>query len=210
MRHPNLFSISENVLDSATNGKFTLGSLFFDSKAGRRENKTETDKAGYQLAKTGEIPDSYRQKLEAKKNAQSENGEEESIKEEKTMPFFHIQEGCNCGKCPSCKSKKAKKGLVKESNGYKSWLRLDEAEGLGVSSADGNVYKIPVNQYQGSDSNFVGDGDSAETSKQNIPSLLAAKTAGGNPDMKTYNNGINKKDSYSDVFKVKPVADNGN
>jgi hypothetical protein len=100
-----------------------------------------------------------------------------------------VQEGCACGK-NNCNCS-------------------DGAEGTGVTRSDGNLFKIPINQYQDSDANFVSDGDSAETSKTNIPSLLAAKTAGGTPHPEVVKNGINQKASNSEVFKVKPVGDSG-
>ena len=51
------------------------------------------------------------------------------------------------------------------------------------------------------DALFIGDGDSPETSKTNIPAILAAKTAGGSPHGWTTSNGINGKSA--DVFKIK-------
>lgn len=48
----------------------------------------------------------------------------------------------------------------------------------------------------------VGAGDSAETSKLNIPALLAAKTAGGDPHDFTLKNGISNHFS-SNTLKVK-------
>jgi hypothetical protein len=192
MRHPNLFQIptNESVIDSATNGKFTLGSLIGDFKHKDEGPKTEMDKVARHFIAHGEIPASYRQKLEQQQKPNSEGQIEpnENIKEEVHMPFFRINEECACGK----------KGC-------------DCGQGVstGVAQGDGNVYKIGINQYQQSDSNFVGDGDDPETSKHNIPSILAARTAGGNPHPETVSNGINKHASNDEVFRVKPVADPG-
>lgn len=51
----------------------------------------------------------------------------------------------------------------------------------------------------------VGDGDDPKTSQINIPALLAAKTAGGNPHPETLKNGISNKKNIQkfDEFKIK-------
>lgn len=53
---------------------------------------------------------------------------------------------------------------------------------------------------------FLGDGDDPETSKTNIPAILAAKTAGGSPWPHTINNNISNKIG-SDVFKLGKLRD---
>ena len=53
---------------------------------------------------------------------------------------------------------------------------------------------------------FFADGDKAETSKINIPAILAAKTAGGAPHGCTAHNGISNRFG-SDVFKLKKLRD---
>jgi len=221
MRHPNLFSLSEDVIDRATNGKFTIASLLYDKRHEDQGPKSNMDRVARDFIKNGEIPESYRQKLSRGNN---NSNEEENIKEEAKMPFFKLNEACNCGSksCPECNGEKDKKKAVKEDAIDKSIFKLGEecacgkdncncGQGVstGVAKADGLLHKIPVNQFQKSDSNFVGDGEDPETSKVNVPSILAAKTAGGDPDPKTVHNGINKHDSNADVFKVKPVADEG-
>ena len=108
----------------------------------------------------------------------------------------------------------ARKGLGESSFRF----RLREAEdnstgiaqqvGLGTPSSTANhLYQIPINQYQASDANFITDGDSAETSKTNIPALLAAKNAGGKPHPFTVDNGINKRETTGGGFKLKPLRD---
>ena len=189
MRHPNLFSLDEGVIDQATNGKFTLASLVYDKRHEDQGPKTEMDKVARHFITHGEIPESYRQKMNQKPGQDTDSDEgEEHIKEEAKMPFFKLNEECACGK-DNC--------------------NCGQGVSTGVAKADGLLNKVPVNQFQKSDSNFVGDGEDPETSKVNVPSILAAKTAGGDPDPKTVHNGINKHDSNADVFKVKPVADEG-
>lgn len=145
------------------------------------------------------------------------------VKEETTMlsnyssrlykPGFGLQEGglkeCNCGKqdCPICsKAKGATSKLgMREAEG--NGTGIGQGVGLGTPQSTANhLYQIPINQYQDSDASFVGDGDSAETSKTNIPALLAAKNAGGQPHPLTVSNGINKR-SGSGGFKLKPLRD---
>ena len=52
----------------------------------------------------------------------------------------------------------------------------------------------------------IGDGESEETYKTNIPALLAARNAGGQPHPLTISNGINKR-AGSGGFKLKPLRD---
>ena len=58
---------------------------------------------------------------------------------------------------------------------------------------------------QQNDAKFIGDGDSPETSKTNIPAILAARTAGGAPHGWTTDNGING--TGPNVFKLKKLKD---
>ena len=77
------------------------------------------------------------------------------------MPFFKLNEACNCGSksCPECNGKKDKKKAVKEDAFDKSIFKLGEecacgkdncncGQGVstGVAKADGLLHKIPVNQ----------------------------------------------------------------
>jgi hypothetical protein len=64
-----------------------------------------------------------------------------------------------------------------------------------------NAVKPNAEYNRQNDALFIGDGDSPETSKTNIPAILAAKTAGGSPHGWTTSNGINGKSA--DVFKIK-------
>ena len=130
-------------------------------------------------------------------------------------PGLGLQEGgigeCNCGKkdCPICSKAKATTSTSKlgmhESEGNSTGI--GQGVGLGTPQSTANhLYQIPINQYQDSDASFVGDGESAETSKTNIPALLAAKNAGGQPHPFTVSNGINKR-SGTGGFKLKPLRD---
>lgn len=65
---------------------------------------------------------------------------------------------------------------------------------------------VPNAEYsRRNDALFIGDGDSPETSKTNIPAILAAKTAGGAPHGWTTDNGING--TGSNVFKLRKLRD---
>ena len=65
---------------------------------------------------------------------------------------------------------------------------------------------VPNAEYsRQNDALFIGDGDSPETSKTNIPAILAAKTAGGAPHGWTTDNGING--TGSNVFKLRKLRD---
>lgn len=79
--------------------------------------------------------------------------------------------------------------------------------GLGKAHDDGNrLYNIGINQYQDSDATFIGDGDDPATYRTNIPAIIAARMAGGMPDPKVINNGINRR-SGSSPFKLRPLRD---
>ena len=61
---------------------------------------------------------------------------------------------------------------------------------------------VPNAEYsRQNDALFIGDGDSPETSKTNIPAILAAKTAGGAPHGWTTDNGVNSVSPS--IFKLK-------
>ena len=77
-----------------------------------------------------------------------------------------------------------------------SLFRLNE-EKVGVKGP----YSNNTEYDQKMDSAFVGAGEESETSKVNIPALLAAKTAGGSPFAHTLRNGINAPSPS--VFKIK-------
>jgi len=65
---------------------------------------------------------------------------------------------------------------------------------------------VPNAEYsRQNDALFIGDGDSPETSKTNIPAILAAKTAGGSPHGWTTDNGING--TSNNVFKLRKLRD---
>ena len=72
------------------------------------------------------------------------------------------------------------------------------------NQSDLNAVTPNAEYNQQNDAKFIGDGDSPETSKTNIPAILAAKTAGGAPHGWTTDNGVNGKSS--DVFKLKKFA----
>ena len=209
--------------DQATNSTFTLKSLLFDDKKKVEDPKNALDAAARHYVLHGTFPE--------KKEEPTHDEGHETIKEDYNMSIYSahlyrpqsIQESggkCTCGKadCPSCNPKK--KGLKESVFGgsLKSQLfRLGEAEGnttgiaqgtgLGTPSSTANhLYQIPINQYQASDADFVGDGESKETSQTNIPALLAAKNAGGQPHPSTISNGINKR-AGGGGFKLKPLKD---
>ena len=79
--------------------------------------------------------------------------------------------------------------------------------GLGKAFDDGNrLYNIGINQYHDSDASFIGDGDDPNTSRINIPAIIAARMAGGTPDPYTLHNGINRR-SLSSPFRLRPLRD---
>ena len=85
------------------------------------------------------------------------------------------------------------------------FMKKKSAMGYNNSPDIGNI--IPDAEYDAAyDKTFFADGDKAETSKINIPAILAAKTAGGAPHGCTVHNGISNKFG-SDVFKLKKLRD---
>lgn len=209
------FPLSETFQDTATNGNFSLRNLLFDNKTKIEPPKNTLDAAARHFVTHGSFPEPVKSSVPVKKE------DNEAVKEETIMPSIYIahlytpsglQEGgnakCNCGKadCPIC-SKKSKLGKLRISEAEGDVTGIAQQVGLGIPKSTANyLYKIPINQYQASDANFIGDGESEETSKSNIPALLAAKNAGGQPHPLTISNGINKR-AGSGGFKLKPLRD---
>ena len=69
------------------------------------------------------------------------------------------------------------------------------------NETDLNAVTPNAEYNQQNDAKFIGDGDSPETSKTNIPAILAAKTSGGVPHDQTVKNGINS--TSPSIFKLK-------
>ena len=207
--------LSETFQDDATNGNFSLSNLLFDNKTKIEPPKNALDAAARHFVTHGRFPEPVKQSVPVKKE------DDETVKEDTTMPSvysahlynpFGLQEGsnakCNCGKagCPVC-SKKSKLGKLGMSEAEGNVTGIAQQVGLGTPQSTANhLYQIPINQYQASDASFVGDGESEETSKTNIPALLAAKNAGGQPHPLTISNGINKRAGFGG-FKLKPLRD---
>ena len=206
----------ETFQDDATNGNFSLSNLFFDNKTKIEPPKNALDAAARHFVTHGRFPEPVKRSVPVKKE------DDEAVKEDTTMPSiysahlynpYRLQEGgnagcCNCGKpgCPIC-GKKSKLGKLGMSEAEGNSTGIGQQVGLGTPQSTANhLYQIPINQYQSSDANFVGDGESEETSKTNIPALLAAKNAGGQPHPLTISNGINKR-AGSGGFKLKPLRD---
>ena len=94
---------------------------------------------------------------------------------------------------------------------------IDEAtEGISLStkklvsagdhnSSDLNAVKPNAEYCDQYDKHFIGDGEDPETSRYNVPAILAAKTAGGAPFDQTLSNGINR--ASADVFHLKKLRD---
>lgn len=202
-----LYHLSEDFQDDATNSNFSLSNLFFDSKTKIEPPKNALDAAARHFVRHGSFPQPVKPSVPVKKE------DDGVVKEDMTMqsrysPFLYnpLQEGakCNCGKagCPVCGKRKK---LVAEAEG--DFTGIAQQVGLGTPQSTANyLYKIPINQYHDSDASFVFDGDSAETSRTNIPALLAAKNAGGRPHPLTISNGINGR-SGTGGFKLKPLRD---
>lgn len=75
----------------------------------------------------------------------------------------------------------------------------------GHNSSDLNVVKPNAEYSDLYDKRFIGDGEDPETSRYNVPAILAAKTAGGAPFDQTLSNGINR--ASADVFHLKKLRD---
>ena len=75
----------------------------------------------------------------------------------------------------------------------------------GHNSSDLNAVKPNAEYCDQYDKHFIGDGEDPETSRYNVPAILAAKTAGGAPFDQTLSNGINR--ASADVFHLKKLRD---
>lgn len=94
---------------------------------------------------------------------------------------------------------------VEHESGDQSGISL--GVGLGKAYDNGNqLYNIGINQYKDSDASFINDGDDPVTYRTNIPAIIAARMAGGSPDPKVVNNGINKR-STAAPFRLRPLRD---
>ena len=203
--------LNETILDQATNNHFSLKGLVFDARKKDEGPKTLQDKLARHVIFHGKMPDASDLGLKKKEDS------EEAVKEDNFMSDYSdhlfkpysLQEGskCGCGKkgCPVCNPKNRLKLPVREAEGNATGIA--QQVGLGTPSSTANhLYQIPINQYQDSDASFITDGDSAETSKTNIPALLAAKNAGGKPHPFTISNGINGREKFNG-FKLKDLTD---
>ena len=118
--------------------------------------------------------------------------------------FYELNEGncdsdtCKCkgGTCPVS---------VTDGISTSSYAAKKLANAGSNNQTDMNAV-VPNAEYsRRNDAFFIGDGDSPETSKTNIPGILAAKTAGGSPHGWTTDNGING--TGSNVFKLRKLRD---
>ena len=118
--------------------------------------------------------------------------------------FYELNEGncdsdtCKCkgGTCPVS---------VTDGISTSSYAAKKLANAGSSNQTDLNAVKPNAEYNQQNDAKFIGDGDSPETSKTNIPAILAAKTAGGAPHGWTTDNGING--TGSNVFKLRKLRD---
>ena len=183
LRKEPINEIFDTVMDKATNSGFTIGSLVTDTKSKPFVAKTAKDRYIRDIIRNGSPSGDYPQ--------QTHDGDEnDSIKEDFRMSAYsaHLFQPLN---------------ETGEGNGTGVGLGV----GLGTPKSDANhIFNIPINQYQDSDATFVGDGESPETSRTNIPANLAAKMARGTPHPLTVNNGINRREGKT-AFKLKPLKD---
>jgi hypothetical protein len=118
--------------------------------------------------------------------------------------FYELSEGnCNSDTC------KCKGGTcpveVTDGISTSSYAAKKLANAGSNNKTDLNAVKPNAEYSRQNDALFIGDGDSPETSKTNIPAILAAKTAGGAPHGWTTDNGING--TGSNVFKLRKLRD---
>lgn len=185
-------SFSESsYLDYASNSNFKLGNLIRNKPNDVDHHElTPMDKIARHVIRHGEMPKNMHTNNPNTNNG--ENQEEDNkdvVKEDYRMSIYsaHL----------------FRPGLREEGDA----TGIAQATGLGIPrSTANNLNSISINQYADSDASFIGDGDSAETSKTNIPALLAAKNAGGKPHPFVVSNGINKR-SGTEGFKLKPLRD---
>jgi hypothetical protein len=177
---------SEDYQDDATNSNFSWRNLIFDSKKKIEPPKNALDAAARHFVTHGSFPTPVKPSVPVK----NEEDDHEAVKEDMTMPSVYSAHLYN---------------PLREAEGDSTGIAKSVGLGTPQSTAN-NLYKIPINQYHDSDASFVGDGESSDTSKTNIPALLAARNAGGNPHPLTISNGINKR-ACSGGFKLKPLRD---
>ena len=102
------------------------------------------------------------------------------------------------------------------SSNYSKYAARESTEGISLStkkllsagghnSSDLNAVKPNAEYCDQYDKHFIGDGEDPETSRYNVPAILAAKTAGGAPFDQTLSNGINR--ASADVFHLKKLRD---
>jgi len=118
--------------------------------------------------------------------------------------FYELSEGnCNSDTC------KCKGGTcpveVTDGISTSSYAAKKLASAGSNNKTDLNAVKPNAEYSRQNDALFIGDGDSPETSKTNIPAILAAKTAGGAPHGWTTDNGING--TSNNVFKLRKLRD---
>ena len=118
--------------------------------------------------------------------------------------FYELSEGnCNSDTC------KCKGGTcpveVTDGISTSSAAAKKLANAGHTNQSDLNAVTPNAEYNKRNDAFFIGDGDSPETSKTNIPAILAARTAGGAPHGWTTDNGING--TGPNVFKLKKLKD---
>ena len=184
------FYFSESYNDMATHGNFKLSNLIRSRNYDTEHRElTPMDKIARHVIKHGEMPKSMPNMNSNNNDENNQEENKEAVKEDHRMSIYsaHL----------------FRPGLREDGDA----TGIAQATGLGIPRSNANnLNSISINQYADSDSSFIGDGDSAETSKTNIPALLAAKNAGGKPHPFVVSNGINKR-SGTEGFKLKPLRD---
>lgn len=190
-----LFKLNESTplkssfTDKLYNHAFDLFNGTHTTNALNPKKLSKQDKVAREIIYNGR----YEPPPEKEEDGNNENKSEVSEMSVFTHRFFQISE-----------EPEAKKTIQNDSS-ETSAQSLNV--GLGKAHADGNhLDQIKVNNFDHkNDANFIGDGDDPATNKINIPAILAARTAGGDPDPKTVDNGVNK--ISNDVFKLKKLRD---